>query len=259
MNVERDNYPMKEEVEDLTNMFGRNHLQYKYQNDSRSSKYERQTKFMRKDNSSFSSKSNSSREYRKPRGGNGSLKSTGHNPSRAWNTEGVREQTEYNFSSNNSSRLSSRSLEQHDITMKNKSVERSSSYASSTGGSSTGSNYSSNKENLQNASAAPSNAHNKNPFRFEVSEEDESLCQQTNDRVYNLYQSVVLDEELLKLLQSTYMDIHQYLMQQQKNFCDFYEEKRKHEISNWLASMSETEQKRYYERNPSQMPQSQKS
>ncbi len=261
--IERDH----RDVDELANSFRRNNLQQnKYSYDNRN-KYDRQPKYPRKENS-FNNKSNA---YRKnSRGNSNSLKSSSTGSSGRWGPENNREDYTY-LSSNSSSQLSSKSLEQHDLSMKNKSVERSSSYASSTGSNSSGSNYGSNKENLQNSSSTHSNHpkaatnpetnHNqpRNPFRFDISEEDDDLCQTTNNQVYQLYQSVVIDEELLRTLQSTYMNIHQYLVLQQKNFCDFLEEKRNHEINTWLASMSETEQKRYFERNPNQVPPTQRS
>jgi hypothetical protein len=63
-----------------------------------------------------------------------------------------------------------------------------------------------------------------------------------------MYVRIVVDETIVNRIQQLALSAQDFLQLQQQNLSNFYEDKKRHDIQVWLASCSEEEQKRYWER-----------
>lgn len=94
----------------------------------------------------------------------------------------------------------------------------------------------------------PPNPDPNNPFCFDISDRDMEVCERTAEVMKELYSNIKFETEILAKIQQLAVNAEKFLQFQQQNVTDFYEDKRKHEINAWLATCSEEEQKRYWER-----------
>jgi hypothetical protein len=100
--------------------------------------------------------------------------------------------------------------------------------------------------NLENLSEVIVNT--SSPFCFEISSQDLEVCDRMVEDRNLLYSSVTRDDDVSIILNQVAVNAEKYLYWQQENISQFYEDKKQHEISKWLAKTSEEEQKRYWER-----------
>lgn len=86
------------------------------------------------------------------------------------------------------------------------------------------------------------------PFCFDVVDHDLMVCERTAECMRNMYVRIVVDETIVNRIQQLALSAQDFLQLQQQNLSNFYEDKKRHDIQVWLASCSEEEQKRYWER-----------
>lgn len=86
------------------------------------------------------------------------------------------------------------------------------------------------------------------PFNFEVIENDIVICEKTAESMRNMYGRIIVDDVIISKINELAINAQEFLQLQQQNLLKFYDDKKQHDIQNWLASSTEEEQKRYWER-----------
>lgn len=87
-----------------------------------------------------------------------------------------------------------------------------------------------------------------NPFSLEISDFDLRISGEKAIAIQELYSQVQIDPEIVMKLQSLTVIAQSHLYQQHVSYSEFLEQKREHEIGQWLASSTEEERKQYLER-----------
>lgn len=87
-----------------------------------------------------------------------------------------------------------------------------------------------------------------NPFKFEISTYDLQVSEQNIETVKTLFSNVHVEPDVISKLQSLTAMSQYYQYMQQQNYNEFYEQKRQHDIEQWLASCSEEDKKLYLDR-----------
>lgn len=84
---------------------------------------------------------------------------------------------------------------------------------------------------VSSSNSSTTTAINQNPFCFQISPKDLFLCQKIADTRNRLYANRRMDPEVYPVLNRTFYEIKEYLYMQQSNLSQFYEDKRKFELS----------------------------
>jgi hypothetical protein len=90
-----------------------------------------------------------------------------------------------------------------------------------------------------------------NPYSIQINDFDLQLSHRRFDTIQYICQQMTYDEDVASKLQYLAKMSEYYLIEQQKNYHFFYQQKKQYEIDQWLASRTEEERKIYLENSKS--------